>query len=125
MLTDVMCQHAVMVMAVLVSLSLMTQDSVIFERLQSRDPFKEVTEKVLQQFAEEGLRTLCLAELDLTEDVYRVHGKGDGEGKEGGGERKGRGRGKGRKGEGKGKKGGGEGKEGGGEGEGHSFVRSV
>ena len=77
-MTDVMCQHAVMVMAVLVSLSLMTQDSVIFERLQSRDPFKEVTEKVLQQFAEEGLRTLCLAELDLTEDVYRVHGRGKG-----------------------------------------------
>ena len=114
MLTDVMCQHAVMVMAVLVSLSLMTQDSVIFERLQSRDPFKEVTEKVLQQFAEEGLRTLCLAELDLTEDMYRVHGrgrgkgrKGEGKGKKGGGEREGRGRGNGRK------------------GEGHSFVRSV
>ena len=78
-------QHAVMVMAVLASLSLMTQDSVIFERLQSRDPFKDVTEKVLQQFAEEGLRTLCLAELDLTEDVYRVHGEGEGKEGEGGG----------------------------------------
>ena len=76
-----------MVMVVLASLSLMTQDSVIFERLQSRDPFKDVTEKVLQQFAEEGLRTLCLAELDLTEDMYRVHGEG-----------KGKGRGEGRKG---------------------------
>ena len=103
-MTDVMCQHAVMVMAVLVSLSLMTQDSVIFERLQSRDPFKEVTEKVLQQFAEEGLRTLCLAELDLTEDVYRVHGKGEGEGKgtEGGGEREERGRGREGRGRGRG-----------------------
>lgn len=78
MLTDVMCQHAVMGMVVLASLSLMMQDSVIFERLQSRDPFKDVTEKVLQQFAEEGLRTLCLAELDLTEDMYRVHGEGEG-----------------------------------------------
>ena len=88
-----------MVMVVLASLSLIPQDSVIFERLQSRDPFKDVTEKVLQQFAEEGLRTLCLAELDLTEDVYRVHGQGRGRGREGG---------EGRKGVGKGKEGGGE-----------------
>ena len=63
------------------SSSLMTQDSVILERLQLRDPFRDVTENVLQQFAEEGLRTLCLAEVDLTEDVYGVHREGRGRGR--------------------------------------------
>ena len=64
-----------------VSPFLMTQDSVIFERLQSHDPFRDTTEEVLKHFAEEGLRTLCMAEVDLTEDTYRVHwGGGEGEG---------------------------------------------
>ena len=81
MLTDVTHVHAVMVTVVSVSPSLTMQDSVIFERLQSRDPFKDITERLLQQFAEEGLRTLCLAEVDLTEDTYRVHREGEGEGR--------------------------------------------
>ena len=80
MLTDVTHMHVVVVTVVSVSPSLTMQDSVIFERLQSRDPFKDITERLLQQFAEEGLRTLCLAEVDLTEDTYRVHREGEGEG---------------------------------------------
>ena len=60
-----------------VSPLLMMQDSVIFERLQSHDPFRDTTEELLKHFAEEGLRTLCMAEVDLTEDTYRVHWGGE------------------------------------------------
>jgi phospholipid-transporting ATPase len=46
-------------------------DTVIFERLAPNGQiFKDVTLKHLEDFANEGLRTLCLAVVDIPEDVY-------------------------------------------------------
>ncbi|XP_064413920.1 phospholipid-transporting ATPase IB [Latimeria chalumnae] len=45
-------------------------DSVIFERLAQNSQHKEETITHLQQFATEGLRTLCFAYTDLSENTY-------------------------------------------------------
>lgn len=46
-------------------------DSVIYERLnKSKQPFSKVTEEHLKGFASDGLRTLCLAVAQLTEQQY-------------------------------------------------------
>jgi phospholipid-transporting ATPase len=46
-------------------------DTVIFERLApSGQQYKDITLKHLEEFAGEGLRTLCLAVVDIPEDVY-------------------------------------------------------
>ena len=42
------------------------------ERLRPNDPLVGKTNEYLQMFAEEGLRTLCLAEHNLSEDSYKV-----------------------------------------------------
>ena len=42
------------------------------ERLVKNDPHKTHSERILKNFAEEGLRTLCVAEVDLDEDKYKV-----------------------------------------------------
>ncbi|XP_026863862.1 phospholipid-transporting ATPase IB isoform X1 [Electrophorus electricus] len=46
-------------------------DNVIFERLHEASQYKELTVAHLEQFATEGLRTLCFACVDLEEDVYQ------------------------------------------------------
>ena len=49
------------------------QDSVIYERMQISYPdFSRQTEKHLEQFAVDGLRTLCIAERELDEANYKV-----------------------------------------------------
>lgn len=46
-------------------------DTVIFERLAPHgQQFKDITLKHLEEFATEGLRTLCFAYVDIPEDVY-------------------------------------------------------
>lgn len=46
-------------------------DSVIFERLAANSQqYKDITMKHLEEFANEGLRTLCFAVVDIPEDVY-------------------------------------------------------
>lgn len=46
-------------------------DSVIFERLAPNGQhYKDITLKHLEEFANEGLRTLCFAVVDIPEDVY-------------------------------------------------------
>ncbi|XP_033926826.1 phospholipid-transporting ATPase IK [Melopsittacus undulatus] len=45
-------------------------DTVILERLQSRGPNETFTERALDRFAEETLRTLCLASKEVTEAEY-------------------------------------------------------
>uniref|UniRef100_A0A3Q3KBQ8 Phospholipid-transporting ATPase n=1 Tax=Monopterus albus TaxID=43700 RepID=A0A3Q3KBQ8_MONAL len=45
-------------------------DNVIFERLTEASQYKELTVSHLEQFATEGLRTLCFAYVDLEEDAY-------------------------------------------------------
>lgn len=46
-------------------------DSVIYERLnRSKQPFAKPTEEHLRRFAADGLRTLCLAVAQLTEQQY-------------------------------------------------------
>jgi phospholipid-transporting ATPase len=46
-------------------------DTVIFERLaQNGQKFKDITGKHLEDFANEGLRTLCFAYVDIPDDVY-------------------------------------------------------
>lgn len=46
-------------------------DTVIFERLAPHgQQFKDITLKHLEEFATEGLRTLCFAVVDIPEDVY-------------------------------------------------------
>ncbi|XP_032809728.2 phospholipid-transporting ATPase IC-like isoform X1 [Petromyzon marinus] len=45
-------------------------DTVILERLQKDDPNRESTEKDLNTFAAESLRTLCLSYKDLSEEEY-------------------------------------------------------
>uniref|UniRef100_A0AAQ4PXC8 Phospholipid-transporting ATPase n=1 Tax=Gasterosteus aculeatus aculeatus TaxID=481459 RepID=A0AAQ4PXC8_GASAC len=46
-------------------------DNVIFERLTEASQYKELTLSQLEQFATEGLRTLCFAYVDLEEDAYQ------------------------------------------------------
>ncbi|XP_076869594.1 phospholipid-transporting ATPase IB isoform X4 [Brachyhypopomus gauderio] len=46
-------------------------DNVIFERLHEASQYKDLTVAHLEQFATEGLRTLCFAYVDLEEDVYQ------------------------------------------------------
>uniref|UniRef100_A0A673YPK1 Phospholipid-transporting ATPase n=1 Tax=Salmo trutta TaxID=8032 RepID=A0A673YPK1_SALTR len=46
-------------------------DNVIFERLNDASQYKELTIAHLEQFATEGLRTLCFAYVDLEEGVYQ------------------------------------------------------
>ncbi|XP_031706428.1 phospholipid-transporting ATPase IB isoform X2 [Anarrhichthys ocellatus] len=46
-------------------------DNVIFERLTEASQYKELTIAHLEQFATEGLRTLCFAYVDLEEDAYQ------------------------------------------------------
>ncbi|XP_072467859.1 phospholipid-transporting ATPase IB isoform X7 [Notamacropus eugenii] len=46
-------------------------DNVIFERLSENSEFTEQTLCHLEYFATEGLRTLCIAYADISEDVYR------------------------------------------------------
>lgn len=46
-------------------------DTVIFERLAPHgQQYKDITLKHLEEFASEGLRTLCFAVVDIPEDVY-------------------------------------------------------
>ncbi|NXL89362.1 AT8B3 ATPase, partial [Alectura lathami] len=45
-------------------------DTVILERLRSRGPTQAFTERALDRFAEETLRTLCLASKELSEAEY-------------------------------------------------------
>ncbi|XP_077591837.1 phospholipid-transporting ATPase IB isoform X1 [Stigmatopora nigra] len=46
-------------------------DNVIFERLTEDSQYKDLTIAHLEQFATEGLRTLCFAYVDLQEDAYQ------------------------------------------------------
>uniref|UniRef100_A0A8C7YFF2 ATPase phospholipid transporting 8A2 n=1 Tax=Oryzias sinensis TaxID=183150 RepID=A0A8C7YFF2_9TELE len=46
-------------------------DNVIFERLHEASQYKELTIAHLEQFATEGLRTLCFAYVDLEEGTYQ------------------------------------------------------
>ncbi|KNC98070.1 phospholipid-translocating P-type ATPase, flippase [Spizellomyces punctatus DAOM BR117] len=51
-------------------------DSVIWERLRSgQEQVKEVTGQHLENFAEEGLRTLCIAQRVLPEEMYKSWSK--------------------------------------------------
>eukprot|EP01132_Coremiostelium_polycephalum_P005005 gene5005-6233_t len=50
-------------------------DSVIFERLSSNQPYADITINHLQEFASEGLRTLCIAYCDLDEKLYEEWNK--------------------------------------------------
>ncbi|CAL8285523.1 unnamed protein product [Lota lota] len=45
-------------------------DSVIYERLSHTSKYRDVTLEHLKQFATEGLRTLCYAVVDITDDSY-------------------------------------------------------
>ena len=49
-----------------------TQDSVIYERLCPNDPLSKVTANHLERFAVSGLRTLCVTQTVLEEDLYEV-----------------------------------------------------
>uniref|UniRef100_A0A672G238 Phospholipid-transporting ATPase n=1 Tax=Salarias fasciatus TaxID=181472 RepID=A0A672G238_SALFA len=46
-------------------------DNVIFERLTESSQYKDLTVAHLEQFATEGLRTLCFAYVDLEEGAYQ------------------------------------------------------
>uniref|UniRef100_A0A672ZL40 Phospholipid-transporting ATPase n=1 Tax=Sphaeramia orbicularis TaxID=375764 RepID=A0A672ZL40_9TELE len=46
-------------------------DNVIFDRLTEASQYKELTVAHLEQFATEGLRTLCFAYVDLEEEAYQ------------------------------------------------------
>ncbi|KAF2078368.1 hypothetical protein CYY_000352 [Polysphondylium violaceum] len=50
-------------------------DSVIFERLSPGQPYADVTINHLQDFATEGLRTLCIATTELDEQIYQEWNK--------------------------------------------------
>lgn len=56
-------------------------DSVILDLLSPTDRFKAVTMQHLDTFANEGLRTLCLAAKELTEDEWAVWNRGQEEAK--------------------------------------------
>ncbi|KAM4621653.1 phospholipid-transporting ATPase IA isoform 2-T2 [Polymixia lowei] len=46
-------------------------DTVIYDRLADSSRYKEITLKHLEQFATEGLRTLCFAVTDISESSYQ------------------------------------------------------
>uniref|UniRef100_A0A3Q1H4J5 Phospholipid-transporting ATPase n=1 Tax=Anabas testudineus TaxID=64144 RepID=A0A3Q1H4J5_ANATE len=46
-------------------------DTVIYDRLADSSKYKEITLKHLEQFATEGLRTLCFAVADISESNYQ------------------------------------------------------
>ncbi|XP_058653374.1 probable phospholipid-transporting ATPase IA isoform X4 [Onychostoma macrolepis] len=46
-------------------------DTAIYERLADSSRFKDITLKHLEQFATEGLRTLCFAVVDISESSYQ------------------------------------------------------
>ncbi|XP_068181084.1 probable phospholipid-transporting ATPase IA isoform X5 [Antennarius striatus] len=46
-------------------------DTVIYDRLADSSKYKEITLKHLEQFATEGLRTLCFAVADVSESSYQ------------------------------------------------------
>ncbi|KAK3535885.1 hypothetical protein QTP70_021184 [Hemibagrus guttatus] len=46
-------------------------DTVIYDRLTDNSRFKDITLKHLEQFATEGLRTLCFAVADISESLYQ------------------------------------------------------
>ncbi|XP_026878506.2 phospholipid-transporting ATPase IA isoform X3 [Electrophorus electricus] len=46
-------------------------DTVVYDRLADNSRYKDITLKHLEQFATEGLRTLCFAVTDITESVYQ------------------------------------------------------
>ncbi|KAK7137855.1 hypothetical protein R3I94_013485 [Phoxinus phoxinus] len=46
-------------------------DTVIYERLADSSRYKDITLKHLEQFATEGLRTLCFAVVDISESSYQ------------------------------------------------------
>ncbi len=48
------------------------QDTVVYQRLAQGDNLKTTTEMHLNKFAEEGLRTLCVAQAIINEDMYQV-----------------------------------------------------
>ncbi|KAI8910338.1 hypothetical protein EDD86DRAFT_205155 [Gorgonomyces haynaldii] len=45
-------------------------DTVIFDRLGDNNPFNDATSQHLEEYANEGLRTLCLASRDISEQEY-------------------------------------------------------
>ncbi|XP_064590050.1 phospholipid-transporting ATPase IK [Zonotrichia leucophrys gambelii] len=50
-------------------------DTVILERLRSRGPQESLTESALDRFAEETLRTLCVASREVSEAEFRAWGR--------------------------------------------------
>ena len=46
-------------------------DNVIYERLAANQPFADITVKHLEEFASEGLRTLCLGVTEIPEEEYK------------------------------------------------------
>ena len=48
----------------------LSQDNVVYERLEGSHRYSEVTLQHLEQFATLGLRTLCLATADVSQDFY-------------------------------------------------------
>eukprot|EP01135_Chromosphaera_perkinsii_P005822 Nk52_evm11s367 gene=Nk52_evmTU11s367 len=46
-------------------------DNVIYERLAANQPFADATMKHLEEFASEGLRTLCLGVTEIPEEEYK------------------------------------------------------
>ncbi|XP_017545638.1 probable phospholipid-transporting ATPase IA isoform X2 [Pygocentrus nattereri] len=46
-------------------------DTVIYDRLADNSRYKDITLKHLEQFATEGLRTLCFAVVDISESLYQ------------------------------------------------------
>eukprot|EP00762_Andalucia_godoyi_P000403 ANDGO_03252.mRNA.1 Phospholipid-transporting ATPase 3 len=47
-------------------------DTVIYERLHSQSAFRTESQRDLEQFADEGLRTLCLAVTEIEESAYTL-----------------------------------------------------
>uniref|UniRef100_A0A8C7QKW8 Phospholipid-transporting ATPase n=1 Tax=Oncorhynchus mykiss TaxID=8022 RepID=A0A8C7QKW8_ONCMY len=47
------------------------QDTVVYDRLADSSRYKEITLKHLEQFATEGLRTLCFAVAEISESSYQ------------------------------------------------------
>ncbi|XP_070197579.1 phospholipid-transporting ATPase IB-like isoform X2 [Littorina saxatilis] len=45
-------------------------DSVVYERLEETQLYSDITLQHLEEFASLGLRTLCIAKVDIPEDVY-------------------------------------------------------
>jgi len=46
------------------------QDTVIYERLAPNQKYEEATVAHLEDFAAQGLRTLCIAEADIPDEIY-------------------------------------------------------